>query len=149
MGSVQDREPRTRVSSVNCRRPRDSMAYSVSENDDRPTYLDRPHLIFTVTQWLSSVKTLSVKDHLHGNKIITFQYNSTVVSKLTWLEIKLNLSDACSEKRSLDCQCSTGVDSNVTVRYPSVVYENDDTAKATNVSSSQWTGSPSLNLLDL
>ena len=81
-------------------------------------------------------------------KIITFQYNSTVVSKLIWLEVELNLSDGYSEKRSLDCQRSTGVDSNVTVRNPSV-YENDDTAKWTNVSRSQWTRLPSLNLLDL
>jgi hypothetical protein len=44
------------------------MAFCVSENNERPTDLDLPHLTFTVTQWLLSAKTLSVKSLLHENK---------------------------------------------------------------------------------
>jgi hypothetical protein len=58
-------------------------------------------------------------------KTPTFQFNSTVVSKLICIELELNLSHAYFEHRSLDCQCSTGVGSNVTVRNR-LVSENDD-----------------------
>ena len=46
----------------------------------------------------------------------TFQFNKTVVSKLIWLEVELNVSQACFEKHSdlLYCQCRTSVDSDVT-----------------------------------
>jgi hypothetical protein len=74
-------------------------------------------------QWLRSVKTLSVKGTYSETKISTFQFNRTVVSKLIWHQLDLNLSHAHFEKRSLDCQSSTGVGSNVTVRNQSV-YEN-------------------------
>ena len=44
----------------------------------------------------------------------TFQSNNTVVSKLVWLELNINLNDANFQKSFLDCQCSTAVRSNVT-----------------------------------
>src|SRR6202795_2748712 len=53
-------------------------------------------------------------------KPTTLHSNSSVVSKLIWLELNLNLSHAYFEKRLLDCQCSTGVGSNVTIRNQSV-----------------------------
>jgi hypothetical protein len=61
--------------------------------------------------------------HFLETKISTFQFNRTVVSKRIWHQLDLNLSHAHFEKRSLDCQSSTGVDPNVTVRNQSV-YEN-------------------------
>jgi hypothetical protein len=67
-------------------------------------------------RWLLSVETLSVKGIYSEEKTLAFQFNSTVVSQLIWLELNLNLSHAYFEKRSLDCQCSTGVASNVTDR---------------------------------
>jgi hypothetical protein len=47
-----------------------------------------------------------------------FQSNDCVVSRLIWLELDLNPNHAYFEKRSLDCQRSTGLGSNVSVEVP-------------------------------
>ena len=96
--------------------------------------MDPPHLSFTVTRCLRSVRTLSVKEIYYETKTSTFQFNRTVVSKLSelsWLEHELNLSYAYFEKRPLDCQCGTGVGSNVTIHNQSVS-EKDDTKPKVN-----------------
>ena len=56
-----------------------------------------------------------------------------VVSKLIWLELDFNRSHVYLEKRSLNCQYSMAVGSNVTVRSQSL-YGNSDTTKWTNMS---------------
>ena len=67
-------------------------------------------------RWLLSVKTLSVKSLLFDYKTKTFQSNISVVYKLIWLEIDLNLSYARFERYSLYCQYSTAAGSDITVR---------------------------------
>ena len=111
MRSVRTWEPGTRA---NYRI--DSMPFLASENNKRRTDLDLPHTKFTATRWLRSVKTLSVKDIYSKTTALTLESNGSVVSKLIWLELKLNLSHAYFEKSLLDCQCSTAVDSKVTVQ---------------------------------
>ena len=91
--------------------------------------MDPPHLSFTTTRWLRSVRTLSVKEIYYETKTSTFQFNRTVVSKLSWLEHELNLSHAYFEKRPLDCQCGTGVGSNVTIHNQSVSEKDDNEPK--------------------
>lgn len=53
-------------------------------------------------------------------KILTFQYNRSVVSKHIWLELYVNLSHPYFEKRSPDCQSSIRAGSNITVQNQSV-----------------------------
>jgi hypothetical protein len=65
---------------------------------------------------LVSAKTLSVNRVFLGDKNQTFQSNNTAVAKLIWLELDYNLSHSYFEKSSLDCECSTAMSSNVTVR---------------------------------
>ena len=79
-----------------------------------------------VTIW--DVKTVSVNGIYSEEKTPTFQFNRTVVSKLIQLKLDLVLGHASFKMRVLDCQCSTGVSSNVTIRNQSVS-ENNDTAK--------------------
>jgi hypothetical protein len=96
----------------------------VSENNESPTDWDFPHLKYTVMRRWRSVKMLSVEGFFLETKISTFHFNSTVVSvvsKPIWFQLELNLSHSYFEKRSLDCQCSTGVASNVTVQNQSVM----------------------------
>ena len=94
--------------------------FLASEDNEIPTDLDLPHLTFTVTRCLLSKRT-SARRVFYFNKFeITFQSNGSVVSKLIWIELKINLSHAYFEKRSLDGQCSTRVSPDVTVRNLSV-----------------------------
>jgi hypothetical protein len=85
---------------------------------------------------------VSMKAFYSEIKTSTFQSNNSVVSKLIWLELDVNLShryDVENPPELLDCQCSTAVGPNVvTVRNQSVsVHENDDTVIQTDVSRSQ------------
>jgi hypothetical protein len=84
-------------------------------------------MTFTVIRWLVSASTLSVNCVLLGDKNQTFQSNNAAVAKLIWLELELNLSHAYFEQSSLDCECSTAMSFNVTVRDHSVS-KDDDTA---------------------
>ena len=83
-------------------------------------------------------------------KTPTSQFNSIVVSKYIWLKFDFNHCHAYFfEKRSLNCQCSTGVGSNITVVRNQLCYDNGDTAKRTNMSRFHRTTTSFLNLLDL
>jgi hypothetical protein len=57
---------------------------------------------FTATWWLGSVKTISGQGILRGGNTTTFETDSPVISKLIWLELDEDLSNAYVEKRSLD-----------------------------------------------
>ena len=92
---------------------------------------------------------VSVKAFHLETKTPTSQFNSIVVSKYIWLKFDFNHSHAYSEKRSLDCQCSTGVGSNITVVRDQLRYDNGDTATRTNMPRFQQTRASFLNLLDL
>jgi hypothetical protein len=70
---------------------------------------------FTVTHWSKSVKELSGKGIFSKIKTTTFQSNGSVVSKLIWLKLDRNLSNAEVEERSPDGQCSMGVGPHVAV----------------------------------
>ena len=57
---------------------------------------------FTATRCLGSVKTLSGMGILLEGDTTTFETDSPAISKLIWLELDDDLSNAYVEKRSLD-----------------------------------------------
>jgi hypothetical protein len=73
------------------------------------------------------VETLSGKGILMGADATTFETDSPVISKLIWLELDRNLSNASVEKRSLDGQLGTGAGTNIAVRNRSIVSTIEDT----------------------
>jgi hypothetical protein len=69
---------------------------------------------------LGSVKTFSGKGILVEGDTITFETDSPVISKLIWLELDENPSDAYVEKRPLDGQLGTGTGPNIAARNRSI-----------------------------
>ena len=56
--------------------------------------------------------------------VTTFKCNSSGVSKLIWLELDQNFSNAYIEKRSLDGQLGTGAGPNIAARNQSIAYRD-------------------------
>ena len=70
----------------------------------------------TATRWLLSVNMLVRRAIYSEKETTTFQSDGSVVSKLIWFEVNLNLSNSYFEKRSPGGQCSTGVVPDIAVR---------------------------------